>query len=191
MTLALLMEGVYKTFSQRRLRCDDCKKEPELKRARGCGVPPIDANGRQWNPDAFLRQALERGWPLDYIAVQAELEYDYANVGDIWEVNRELWPCCPRFFYEFAHPAAKVVARRALKLARSRRHKDPEAAREGPLTSAGLELLETATSAWGQLEREYLDRENARKNPPQGSAASSWKTAGPVRRGGRRGGRRR
>lgn len=122
------------------------------------------------------------------IEAQAPGQYRYANVGDVWKRTGAFWSLCPRYFYAFADPEATVTARRVLKLARARRAEDPDAAREGALTPAGLEWLELGHRFWGELELERLEQEREQRRADlerNANGGSRWDGARPRRRGRR------
>ena len=101
-------QGVF----NKRFLCADCDKSPELKKARGCGVPPIGNTAWEfgvskptpWTPEKSKAQVEEIG--QTWTVTHAQREFGAATFGwinelDDWLIG-DVWPWCPRWFQELA-----------------------------------------------------------------------------------------
>lgn len=190
--MALLLEGVFRErLTKMGLHCDKCEANPQLKRERGCGVPPVNPHtGRAWDVVEFLSRAHEKGLRGAAVWEAAEREYPLADAGDIYDSGGGLWPCCPKFYArtDLVNPVAVRHALRAHQMVNAIRREDPTRARTRPLTAHGLALVNLTERLWTDLanDKQAEDAEAKRRDREwRANLRGGGGNGRPLRRGGR------
>lgn len=126
---------------EKRRRFNDSPGTSQKER-RGCGVSPM-VRGRPWNAEGWL----DANPTLD----AKRAPYRLANLG---RVARDgwLWPCCPRYFLEFADDGALSVALEAVEAMEWKQDGALGSLVEGALPSGMVDLIQ-----WAERHEERLE----------------------------------
>lgn len=138
------------------LRCEDCAASPALKRERGCGRRPI-VRGEQWDAEGHVGWGRVAGQSDGTIALLGEQAYEEADLGHVLREAGWLWPWCPAWFSRKCDHGAASVANRVLRITRARLGEAMDLALDGPLTPAGVDLVEMCSRLSSSLRKEKDD----------------------------------